>query len=266
MEGFAVLKKVERERLKTRYPVMGRIIGIRNLVGPYEEEAYDFNGITGCSIGIPEGFEKAKRWRGERIGTRTYGYVLSRDYSINFNQLFYVSCLVRALDLYTISLGCDLRLNEVVIADAASPEGKNAFKLLLPIARRIILITDRPDKVKDMVDYGIMKYGTSAAVLEDPIKASERADAVIIASDNPKHSCLLEVERPILYLKFMYYPSGKLWFDDITVSFNGQGKLEPLFAQGYVDVLGRKPLWRYAESGGFRIKELTKQGDIIMQK
>lgn len=192
--------------------------------------------------------------------------ILSSDYSINLNQLFRISYLIRALDFYTISLGCDLRLNEVVIADAASPEGKNAFKLLLPIARRIILITDRRDEIKDMVDYGIMKYGTSAAVLEDPIKASERADAVVISSDNPEHSCLIEVERPILYLKFIKYPFGRLWFDNITVSFNGHCQLEPSFAQGYVDVAGKKSLWRCAESEGFQIKGLTKMGSYIMEK
>lgn len=266
MEGFAVLNRAKTQGLAARYPIRGRIMGVRNLIGPYEEEIHNFNGITGCRIRIPEGFEKVKRRRGERIGIKRYGYVLSMDYSININQLFHVSCLIRALDFYTISLGCDLRLNEVVIADAATPEGKNAFKLLLPIARRIILITDRRDEVKDMVDYGIMKYGTSAAVLEDPVKASERADAVVIASDNPKHSCLIERERPILYLKFINYPTGKLWFDDITVSFNGQGHLEPLFAQGYVDVLGKKPLWRYAEKEGFKIRELMNKESCIMEK
>jgi hypothetical protein len=170
------------------------------------------------------------------------------------------------LDFFTVSLGCDLRLNEVVIADAASYEGRNAFRLLLPIARRILLVTDRKKELMEEVDYGMMRFGTSVGVVEDAVKAAERADIVVIASDNQYHKYLAELNRPMLFFRYNTPPTTKLWFDDISVSYRGKGDMDSLYAQGYIDVINKKPFWESAEKEGFSIKSIKKRNMKILER
>lgn len=266
MIGFAVLSKARDEDVFKKHPVAGKMSGIKSLLPPFEEEEYNFNGMIGSNIAIPRGFERIKIKSSTIKGTKKYGHVLSKDYKINFNPFFYHSCLIRALDFYTISMGCDLRISEVVIADAASYEGRNAFRLLLPLAKRILLVTDRKEELLQEVDYAIIKYGTSVGIIENAEKAVERADIIVLSSDNEKHRCLIRVERPMLYFRFIDVPKTELWFNKISISFDKKGEYDPIFAQGYVDVTGRQPVWRFAEAGGFRIKDIKKDNIKIMER
>jgi hypothetical protein len=266
MKGFAVLSMARENEIRDRYPLMSKVWGIDRLIQPYTDREIDFKTCTGAHISVPTGFEKSKLKRAARIGTRKYGHLVSRDYGINYNPFFHHSCLVRAFDFFTIAHGCDLRLNEVVIADGATYEGRNTFRLLLPFCRRIILVTDNKKELLEEVDYAILKYGTSVAVLEDPIKASERADAVIITSDSPHHEYLLNLKRPMLFIRFAKKPTNKLWFDNILVEFESYRELDPIYAQGYVDFLSRKPIWNSAERDGFRIYSLRKSENPILER
>ncbi|QCX33773.1 hypothetical protein FDN13_08715 [Caloramator sp. E03] len=143
MNSFAVIRKAKEDDIREKYPTVSHISFINKLLQPYKSKEIMLNDITAAEIKIPDGFERIKLKRSCKFGNEQYGYVLSKDYDINFNLFFYHSCLIRALDYYTVSLGCDLRLGEVAIADASTLEGRNCFFLLLPFARRIILISKK---------------------------------------------------------------------------------------------------------------------------
>lgn len=266
MKGFAILSRAYDEDIKEKHPFLGSIWGANRLIMPYKTHEYEFNSILGSNINVPLGFENIKIKAAHRIGIKKYGHVLSRDFNIRYNLFFYHSGLIRALDFLTVSLGCDLRLNEVVIADAATYEGRNAFRLLLPIARRILLVTDRKKELIEEVDYAMMRYGTSVGVVEDVVKAAERADIVVISSDNQHHKYLTELNRPMLVFRCITPPAAKWWFDDISINYKGKGDMDPLYAQGYIDVINREPLWNIAEKEGFGIKSIKKRNMKILER
>lgn len=265
VKSFAVLNRAERDDVIERHPALGRIAYIDKLLQPYKYNEMNFNDVIGVNIKIPGGFERGKIGRAYKRGVRNYGYVLSRDYNINYNPFFHHSCLIRALDFYTIKLGCDLRLSEVVIADAATVEGKNAFRLLLPIARRIVLVTEQKSKLLEEVEYAIFRYGSSVAVIEDPVKAAERADIIVIASDNINHRYIADLDRPMLYFRYITPPKSSYWFDGVDISY-GENEFDIIYAQGYTDVNEKKPLWYNAEIEGFRIKNIKRGKDCIEER
>lgn len=266
MSGFAIISRANEDDIRERYPFIGSVWGTKKLIRPYKKDEYKFDYIMGGNICVPSGFEKIKLKTAQKIGVKKYGHVVSRDFNIGYNPFFYHSGLIRALDFLTVSLGCDVRLSEVVIADAATYEGRNAFRLLLPIARRILLVTDKKKELIEEVDYAIMRYGTSVGVIEDAVKAAERADIVVIASDNKYHKYLVELDRPMLYFRFVTAPSTKWWFDDISISYKGKGDLDSLYAQGYIDVINREPYWSNAEREGFSIKSIKKRNVKILER
>jgi hypothetical protein len=266
VKGFAILSRAYEEDVKERYPFIGRLWGTNRLIMPYKNDEYEFDNILGGNISVPPGFENMKIKTAQKACARKYGHVVSRDFNIRYNPFFYHSGLIRALDFLTVSLGCDVRLNEVVIADAATYEGRNAFRLLLPIARRILLVTDRKKELIEEVDYAMMRYGTSVAVIEDPVKAAERADIVVIASDNQYHKYLTELNRPMLFFRYATPPITKWWFNDISISYKGEGDMDSLYAQGYIDVINREPLWNSAEKEGFSIKSIKKRNMKILER
>lgn len=266
MKGFAILSRAYDEDIRERYSLMGRIWGANRLIMPYKTHEYEFNDISGSNINVPLGFENMKLRTAQRMGIKKYGYIVSRDFNIRYNPFFYHSGLIRALDFLTISLGCDIRLNEVVIADAATYEGRNAFRLLLPIARRILLVTDRKKDLIEEADFAIQRYGTSVGVIEDIIKAAERADVLVIASDNQYHKYLTDLHRPMLVFRCTTTPAGRWWFDDISINYRGNGDMDPLYAQGYIDVISREPHWINAEKEGFGIKSIKKRNMKILER
>jgi hypothetical protein len=264
MNGFAVISKADVKDVAEKTSTAEWASGIKNLFQPYKSNEYMFNDARAGSIVITPKFEKSKVKRAYNIGIRDYGYVLSKDYGFNYNPFFYHSCVIRALDFLTVSLGCDLRLSEIAIADAATLEGKNCFRLLLPIARRIILVTDNRKELQDEVDYAISQFGTSAAVVQDPVKASERADVIIISSDKPHHKYLVEIDKPTLFIRYPLIPKTRWWFDNVGIEFGKNRELTPMYAQGYVDINKRYPIWKNAESDGFRISSLKKNmGNLV---
>lgn len=266
MRGFAVLGEAYEKDVSERHPVLSRIWGLDKTIQPYIRDILVFNGIECGKIDIPLGFKRNKLKKACKIGTKKYGHVVSRCFDVNFNPFFYHSCLARAFDFYTVSLGCDLRLNEVVIADASSYEGRNMFRLLLPIARRIILVTNRKNELFEEVEYAMTYFGTSVALIEDPIKACKNADAVILASDCSEHQCIANLDRPMLFLKYMSIPITKYWFNDVDISFNKYKNLDVAFAQGYMEVTGKRILWLNAEKEGFAINNIKKGNNIVINR
>ncbi|MCX7885479.1 MAG: hypothetical protein N2448_10730 [Caloramator sp.] len=265
MNSFAVIERAKNGEIIEKYPSFSRISFVNKLIQPYKSEDIFFNDILGVNIKIPEGFEKFKIKMAYNTAIRKYNRVFSKDYDINFNTFFYHSCLIRALDYYTISLGCDLRLNEVVIADAATNEARDAFFLLLPIARRIILLTEKKKELLFNVEYAISKYGTSVAVIEDPIKAAERADVIVLSSNNDNHRYIAELRRPMLILKYVSPPKHSYWFNDVDIGFEDK-KMDIIFAQGYVELKQNKIIWSSAENEGFRIKNIKRYDNILIER
>ncbi|EYE87952.1 hypothetical protein Q428_10650 [Fervidicella metallireducens AeB] len=266
MRGFAVLGEAYEEDVSKKYPVLSRIWGLDKTIQPYVRDVLMFNGIQCGKIEIPSGFQRNKLKRACKIGTKRYGHVVSRRFDINFNPFFYHSCLARAFDFYTVSLGCDLRLHEVVIADASSYEGRNMFRLLLPIARRIILVTNRKKELIEEVEYAITYFGTSVALIEDPINACKNADAVILASECPEHQYIANLDRPMLFLKHTNTPITKYWFNEVDISFNKYKNLDVDFAQGYMEVSGKRILWLNAEKEGFAINNIKRGNNIVINR
>jgi hypothetical protein len=266
MNGFAVISKANEEDVKNKFPVLSKVRGMDSLMLPYTEREFNFNSFVGAKVNITKGFERAKVKRAYKIGIRHYGHVVSKEFNINYNAFFHHSCLVRALDFYTVRMGCDLRLSEVVIADAATVEGRNAFRLLMPIARRILLVTENKNSLSEEVEYAMNRFGISAAVIEDPVKASEKADVLVLSSENPNHRYLTSLQRPMLYFKSLDKPSGRMWFDDVGISYVEGEELESLYAQGYLNVIKKEALWRLAEDEGFVIKSLMRENKKIIER
>lgn len=265
MNSFVVIRKAKEDDLRERYPTISRISFINKLLYPYKSEDIILNDVTAAEIKIPDGFERIKLKRSCKFGYEQYGYIVSKDYNINFNLYFYHSCLIRALDYYTVSLGCDLRLGEVAIADASTLEGRNSFFLLLPFARRIVLVSKKKQELIPDVEYAILKYGTSVAIIEDPIRASENADAIILSSKDENYKYLAEVKKPMLYFNFIYPPKSSLWFNDVDIAFN-DNKMDITFAQGYLQIKQRKIIWSMAEKEGFLIKSIRRDNEILIER
>lgn len=266
MKGFAVIKKFKAAKEASK-----KLTGFSNssflnfMAVPHFGKDIAINGIYGNDITVAGAFQKIKVKYAMHQGTGRYGYVLSKDYGINYNPYFYYSCMVRGFDFLTVSLGCDMRFNEVVIADASTFEGKIFFRLMLPFTRRIILVTDNKLQIQEEVDYAIAAYGVSAAVVEDPVKASEKADAAIITSDKEYHRYIIERDIPVLFNKFMYKPKSKNCFNDVRLSFKDY-EVDTEYAQGYVDVMRKRPHFMYAEKDGFNIKRLTMDSrDVLVR-
>jgi hypothetical protein len=266
MRGFAVISRAQKDEVQDKTSVLNKILGIKEIILPYKEKEIFFDELVACKISVTEGLEKAKIRRAYKTGLNKYGLVLSKDFEINNDSLFHHSCLVRALDFFTISLGCDLRFNEVVIADASTPEGRNFFKLLLPISRRILLVTNNKGTLAREVDYAISKYGTSVAVVEDPIKASESADVIVMASSNPDHKYLAELNRPMLFYSFLKAPTSKLWFNDISIAYKNGEEIESIYGQGYLRAIKKDPIWYHAENNGFIIKTIKKDNISLIER
>jgi hypothetical protein len=254
--GFAVLAKA-KGGCGTGKDFTGYFHG---LILPHEKYERYLGAVKSADISITPGFERIKVKRAVSFGIKNYGLVISRDFKINYNSFFHDSCLIRAFDFFSMKFGCDLRSSEVLIADAASDEGRNAFKILAPFVKRIILVTARKNQILKEVDMARAKYGTQAAVIEDPVKSLAAADAVILSSDDINHKCIAELKMPLLYYRFIEKPTGDLWFDDVDISFNGKDEMETVYAQAYVDINKKQPSWYNAENEGFTIKNI-KQGD-----
>lgn len=259
MKGFAVIDRARDTDIKYKFPMLGRVYGMKNLILPYRDEEIELKDAKVGKINISSGFENGKLKMAYKMGIKEYGYVVSKTYGINYNPFFYHSCLIRGLDFFTVKLGCDMRFNEVAIADASSLEGRNAFRLLLPIARRIVLVTDNKSELEDEVKYAIMRYGTSVGLIEDPVKAADSADVIIISSKNENHRYLIETEKPTLFFKYLYKPKTKMWFDNLSISFNNHDDMDVTYAQGYIDIYGKTPVWYNAEKEGFKIFMLKKE-------
>lgn len=266
MKGFAVISRAQKDEVQDRFPVLSKMLGANKIIPPFKQKEIYFDRFIGCKIDITDGFEKAKIRRAYKNGIREFGFVLSKDFGINYNVSFHHSCLVRALDFFTISIGCDLRFNEVIIADASTPEGRSFFKFLVPISRRILLVTNNKHALEEEVDYAISRFGTSVAVIEDPIKASQSADVIVLSSSNPDHKHLAELNRPMLYHSFLKAPSGKLWFNNVGITYKDGEETEPIYGQGYLDIIKKDPTWYNAEREGFMIKTIKKNDTNIIEK
>jgi hypothetical protein len=266
LRGFAILKRCSSEEIKQKLSFAAKIPMMSRLHLPYKDKELVFGDVVGCKINITHGFEKVKVKRAYNMGIKDYGHVISKEFNINYSPFFHHSCLIRALDFLTVKIGCDLRLSEVVIADASTIEGRNAFRLLLPLARRIILVTNKKKDLIDEADYAMQKYGTSVAVIEDPVKASDRADVLVIASSNPDHKYFVEIDRPTLYFNFLKLPSTKWWFDDVGISYKHGEEIETSFAQGYLDLFSKVPIWSSAEMNGFNIINLKKGKSNLLER
>lgn len=256
MKGFAVLSKA-KEVFETGNHLTGCFHG---LILPDTKCKKYLGAVNSTDISITPGFEKIKVKRAISFGIKNYGYVISRDFNINYNPFFNSSCLIRAFDFFSMKLGCDLRSCEILIADAASNEGKNAFWILAPFAKRIILVTSKKNEVLKEADFARAKYGTLSAVVEDPVKASAAADAIILASEDASHKYIAGLKKPMLYYKFYKRPDGDLWFDNVDISFNGKDEMNTIYAQAYIDINKKRPSWYNAENEGFTIKNI-KQGE-----
>jgi hypothetical protein len=116
------------------------------------------------------------------------------------------------------------------------------------------------------VDYAMLRFGTSVAVIEDAVKAAERADIIVMASDNVNHKYLAEIDRPTLYFKFLKEPLTKWWFDSVSISFRKQGDFDCLYAQGYLDVAHKNLLWKSAENEGFNIRSIKRRDLNIIER
>lgn len=265
MKGFAVIRRLNRDDLIDRHPLLGRVWGIDKLIMKHSDRKYLFNETIGETIDISSGFENSKVKMACKRSIRKYGYSLSRDYGINYNAFFHHSALIRGLDIMTVRLGCDLRLSEVVIADASTAKGINCFRLLAPFARRIVLVTEDKSKVEDEVDYAMINYGISVAVVKDPIKAGEHADVFVLSSIGLGYEYFTIRNRPTLFLDNIDEQGNNLSFNEVEVQYNNQETIDSIYAQGYLDVNRIRAAWVNAEKEGFRIKNIKRGDNILME-
>ena len=259
MDGFAVISREEHQAANGMHRLLRSIIPPEAVKGSVGDIGY-------TCIKVPEYLERRKLRQAMSMANKITRVVVSKDYNVNYSRLCYYSMLIRALDFYCISLGCDLRLHEVVIGDAATGEGVAAFKLLCPIARRILLVTDNKKRLEGIAEKAMIDYGISAAVIENPIKAAERSDAIILASDNDRYSHLLIKDRPTLIMRFPRLPISGKWFDTAGLGFMGKEGTEEVAVQGYLSYLKKDRIWQAAEKEGFTIDAIMQQGRIILNR
>ncbi len=260
MQGFAVISKEKYTEGKRKSSFLRYILPPETIKDSIEDIDYTW-------INVSEENEALKLRQAKKMAGRISKIVVSRDYNINYSKLCYYSLLIRALDYYSVSLGCDLRLGEVVIGDGATYEGMCAFKLLCPIARRILLVTkENKGRLMDIAEKAMIEYGISAAVVEDPIKASERADAVILAADNDDYTQLLTKDRPTLLMRFPKPKQSGRWFDDVGIAYKDMGGLREEAVQGYLSCIGKDRIWNMAEREGFFVDAIMQQGKVVLKR
>jgi len=260
MDGFTIISKDRYFKGTGRISFLQRFLPPKVIKGNVGSVSY-------ANINVPEEFQRHKLTQAIRMAGKISNIVVSRDYNINYSFMCYYSMLIRALDYYSISLGCDLRLSEVVIGDGATSEGMCAFHLLCPIAKRIVLVnTGNREKLMGLAEKAMMKYGISAAVVENPVKAAERADVVVLATDNPDYSQLITRDRPTLIMRFPKPPTSGRWFDGAGISFMGGEELDEAAVQGYLSYMKKELLWQMAEREGFTVDTITRQGRVILSR
>lgn len=260
MDGFTIISRDRYLQGTERRSLLQRIMPPKVIKG-------NIGNISYTNISVPEEFQKHKLHQAVRKACKISSIVVSRDYNINYSFLCYYSLLIRALDYYSVSLGCDIRLSEVVIGDGATYEGMCAFRLLCPIAKRIVLVnTGNREKLMGLAEKAMMKYGISAAVVENPVKAAERADVVVLASDNLDYGQLLTIDRPTLIIRFPKFPMSGRWFDGAGISFMGGEAINEAAVQGYLSYMKKELQWQMAEKEGFTLDTITQQGKVILSR
>lgn len=123
-------------------------------------------------------------------------------------------------------------------------------------------MTEKKEEVINYIEYAALNYGTSVAVIEDPVKAAERADVIILSSDKAQHNYLADITKPMLLYRFIYSPKTPFWFNDVDIAFKDV-KFDIDFVQGYVEIKNKEAKWNSAEKEGFYIKSI-KQGEKIL--
>lgn len=261
MNKILVLNKASLEEINIVHPYFSKIIVINKLLLPYKEREYKLKDVKAEIVKIPDGLENIKL----NIAIKRFGkesIVLSKDLGINIDSNFIISCLIRALDIFTIKHGCDLRLNEVLIADAENILGKICFRYLLNFARRIILLADkRENLIKDM-EFALKNYGISVAVIEDPIKAASLCKAMIIT--DKRYEILIDPKKPTLLLNKTICHNG-LCFDDVDITLDEKNFYDSILAQGFLEMKGYERIWKNAEEEGFKISKFKLQNNLIME-
>lgn len=260
MDGFAIISRDRYLQGTEKRSFLQHIMPPKVIRG-------NIGNISYTNISVPDKFQAHKLHKAVRKAYKISSVVVSRDYNINYSFMCYYSLLIRALDYYSISLGCDIRLSEVVIGDGATYEGICAFQLLCPIAKRIVLVnTGSREKLMGITEKAMMKYGMSAAVVENPIKAAERADVVVLASDSPEYGQLLTRDRPTLIIRYPKLPMSGRWFDGAGISFMGGEKINEAAVQGYLSYMKKELQWQMAEKEGFTLDTITQQGKVILSR
>lgn len=261
MNKILVLNRASLEDINILHPYLSRIVGVNKLLLPYKEREYKLKDVTAEIVKMPDGLENIKL----NIAIKRFGkesIVLSKDLGINVDLQFIISCLVRALDIFAVRHGCDLRLNEVLIADAENVLGKICFRYLLNFSRRIILLANKRENLFEEMEYALKNYGTSVAIIEDPIKAVSLCQTMIIT--NKDYEFLIDPKKPTLLLNRTIHGSG-LCFDDVDITLNEKDFFDNILAQGFLEMKGYKRIWKNAEKEGFKIAKLKLQNNIIME-
>ncbi|KRQ86664.1 hypothetical protein ABG79_01411 [Caloramator mitchellensis] len=233
---------------------------LHKLLLPFKENNFKLKNVEAALVKIPEGLERIKLSLIVNFNKRN-NIVLSRDYDINFDIKFYSTYLIRALDIFTVKLKCDLRLNEILIADADNLIGKLCFYNLLPFARRIVLLTNNKNNLEKEAEFAYYKYGTSVAVVEDIVYTEKICDAMIITDE--KYIGLLKSKKPALSL-CRINEHYDYCFEDVDITLNYEEFFKPIFALGYLNVYDYEKNWQMAEKEGFRIVRFISNGNTVL--
>lgn len=245
MAGFAVINRGQNENNAMDYFKM-----------PYVTTRYFFSYVQSDNITIPSKLEKLKLKY--VLKNNRYKFYFSRDFKLNINRKFELSVLSRAFDIFTVKNGCDIRLNEVVITDAADDEALEVFVQLAPVARRIILHTQNKEKVYPYAEWAYLNYGISTAVISDINGSIDRADAIIVVGNLSYIKNIIKVKRPSLIVKSEVLPEHNLWFRDVKLKHNENHDLDILYAQGYLMCINKKMNYLHVEQEGFFIEKHLK--------
>lgn len=245
MPGFAVINREENINSAIGYFKM-----------PYVKSRYYFSYVQSDNINIPSKLEKIKLK--SLLKSNKYKFYFSRDFNLNINRKFELNMLSRAFDIFTIKNGCDIRLNEVVITDAAKDEALEIFILLAPSARRIILHTENKEKVFPYVEWAYLNYGISTALISDINSSLDRADAIIVVGNSQYVKDVIKTRRPTMIINSTLLPKHNLWFRDVKLKHQENYDLDILYAQGYLMCIDKKMSFFNAEDEGFYIGKFLK--------
>ncbi|MCX7950659.1 MAG: hypothetical protein N2594_01760 [Clostridiales bacterium] len=245
MSGFAVINREEKINGTMDYFKM-----------PYVKTRYFFSYVQSDNINVPSKLEKIKLKY--ILKSNRYKYYFSRDYNLNINRKFELSVLSRAFDIFTIKNGCDIRLNEVVITDAAEDEALEIFVQIAPIARRIILHTQDKEKVKPYVEWAYLNYGISTSLVSDINSSLDRADATIVVGNLQYIKDVLKIKRPTMIINSNIYPTHSLWFRDVKLKHQETYDLDMIYAQGYLKCIDKKMNYINVEQEGFYIEKFLR--------